>query len=56
MAESTNQTAGEGAQAAAHGCFVCNVAMPFLEQSVAGRRERTLPRLAGRVPEGHPHA
>jgi len=30
MAESNNQTAGEGAQAAAHGCFVCNVAMPFL--------------------------
>ena len=32
MAESNNQTSGEGAQAAAHGCFVCNVAMPFLEQ------------------------
>ncbi|MGA2041500.1 MAG: hypothetical protein ABSH42_19635 [Bryobacteraceae bacterium] len=30
MAESEKQTAGEGAQAA-HGCFVCNVAMPFLE-------------------------
>ena len=32
MAESTDQTAGGAAQAAAHGCFVCNVAMPFLEQ------------------------
>ena len=31
MAESEKQTTGEGAQAAAHGCFVCNVAMPFLE-------------------------
>ena len=32
MAESDKQTAGEGAQAAAHGCFLCNIAMPFLEQ------------------------
>jgi len=32
MAESNNQTAGETAQGAAHGCFVCNVALPFLEQ------------------------
>jgi hypothetical protein len=32
MAESNNPTAGAGEQAAAHGCFVCNVAMPFLEQ------------------------
>jgi hypothetical protein len=32
MAESDNQTAGASAQGAAHGCFVCNVAMPFLEQ------------------------
>jgi hypothetical protein len=32
MAESNNPTAGAGEQAAARGCFVCNVAMPFLEQ------------------------
>lgn len=32
MAESEKQTAGAGAEAAAHGCFVCNVAIPFLEQ------------------------
>ena len=32
MAESDKQTAGAGAQADPHGCFVCNVAMPFLEQ------------------------
>jgi hypothetical protein len=31
MAESNNQTAGEGAQGTARGCFVCNVALPFLE-------------------------
>jgi predicted amidohydrolase len=31
MAESDKQAAGEGAQTAAHGCFVCNVAIPFLE-------------------------
>ncbi len=31
MAESNNPTAGAAAQAAAPGCFVCNVAMPFLE-------------------------
>jgi hypothetical protein len=30
MAESEKQTAGE--ESAAHGCFVCNVAIPFLEQ------------------------
>jgi hypothetical protein len=32
MAESEKQTAGAGAESAAHGCFVCNVAIPFLEQ------------------------
>ena len=32
MAESEKQTAGAGAETAAHGCFVCNVAIPFLEQ------------------------
>jgi hypothetical protein len=31
MAESDKQTAGAGAQADPHGCFVCNVAIPFLE-------------------------
>jgi len=31
MAESTNQTTGEGARTAVQGCFVCNVAIPFLE-------------------------
>lgn len=31
MAESNNPTAGAGAQAAARGCFLCNVAVPFLE-------------------------
>jgi len=31
MAESTNPSAGTGPQAASHGCFVCNVAIPFLE-------------------------
>ena len=31
MAESNNQTAGADAQSAARGCFVCDVAIPFLE-------------------------
>jgi len=31
MAESKNPTGGAGAPAGAPGCFVCNVAVPFLE-------------------------
>lgn len=31
MPESNNPSAGADAQSAAHGCFFCNVAMPFLE-------------------------
>ena len=31
MAESNNPTGGASATTGAHGCFVCNVALPFLE-------------------------